>query len=97
MNLYQFGTLSLKEIKPKMINGIATYDQEASAQADLFGKGKAGMTIAYYNEYEQYKFKGELCSRQLVLYSSIEALIYMCLMLWAFDQVRQFGGGVEYY
>lgn len=69
VNLYQFGTLWLKEIKPKMINGIATYDQEASAQADLFGKGKAAMTIAYYNEYEQYKFKGELCSRQLVLYS----------------------------
>ncbi|BBH21932.1 hypothetical protein Back11_32770 [Paenibacillus baekrokdamisoli] len=57
VNLYQFGTLSLKEIKPKVINGVQTYDQEASEQADLFGQGKAAMTISYYNEHNNYKFK----------------------------------------
>ncbi len=57
INLYQFGTLSLKGAHSTMMNGVKTFNKEDSEQADLFGQGKAAMTIIYYNEKNNYKFK----------------------------------------
>jgi multiple sugar transport system substrate-binding protein len=58
INLYESETLSMKEVKGKMINGILTFDKEATEQADLFKQGKAAMTIGYYgSSYNTEKFK----------------------------------------
>ncbi|MBW7476851.1 extracellular solute-binding protein [Paenibacillus oenotherae] len=55
VHLYQLGTLSLDEVKGKMIDGVLHYDREASMQADLFEQGKAAMTISNYGTYSTLK------------------------------------------
>ena len=58
INLYQFGTLSLKGAHSTMMNGVKTFNKEDSEQADLFGQGKAAMTIIYYNEKSNISLNG---------------------------------------
>lgn len=51
VQLYQYGTLSMEEIKGKVVDGVTYFDSEASRQVEMFGQGKAAMTVAYYGGY----------------------------------------------
>ncbi|MCQ6559528.1 ABC transporter substrate-binding protein [Paenibacillus mendelii] len=57
INLYKNGTLTLNRTKGEVIDGVVTYGKEAVEAGDLFGKGKAAMTVVYYNDGVRYKFK----------------------------------------
>ncbi|UVI28857.1 ABC transporter substrate-binding protein [Paenibacillus spongiae] len=57
IKLYRNGTLSLNRTKGEVIDDVVTYGKEAAEAGDLFGKGKAAMTIVYYNDGNSYPFE----------------------------------------
>ena len=69
--------------------------KEDSEQADLFGQGKAAMTIIYYNEKSNYKFKWGAVLPPVSSLQKDAAPIFIYLIRWRFGQEQIIQDGVE--
>ncbi|CAH1216829.1 hypothetical protein PAECIP111893_04183 [Paenibacillus plantiphilus] len=57
VDLYDSGTFLLQDVKGKVVDGTTFFGPEAAAEADLFKKGKAAMTVSSYGQFDEAKFK----------------------------------------
>ncbi|CAH1207809.1 hypothetical protein PAECIP111893_02786 [Paenibacillus plantiphilus] len=60
VQLYQFGTLSMVEVKGKVVDGVTYFDENTSTLLDLYSKGEAAMTVAYYGAYPPQLDNGDI-------------------------------------
>lgn len=57
IDLYDSGTFLLQDVKGEVRDGTTYYGPEAAAEADLFKKGKAAMTLSQYGWFDEAAFK----------------------------------------
>ncbi|CAH1216837.1 hypothetical protein PAECIP111893_04185 [Paenibacillus plantiphilus] len=57
VELYENGTFLLQDVKGEVRDGTTYFGPEAAAEADLFKKGKAAMTLSQYGQYDEAEFK----------------------------------------